>query len=168
MLKAALKMGTAAGILASALAWLGPVAAQPTKLPESMTKPSLDTPTIVRQLHMAKRFGKTSLELLEAMPSDNMIVSAESLDVRAVRATRDTYIMIRAAKEGLDYQKDRQKLLDPVFELTYKKVFEAWTLARTAPGNLSSSMPRSQYLPPAIRDTKRALQLIDQALVLLP
>jgi hypothetical protein len=133
-----------------------------------MTKPSHLIPIITKQLRAAKRLGETALESFQAMPPDDLIVTPKSLDERTVEATRDTYIMIRAAKEGLDYRRYRQKSQDPVLELTYKKVFEAWNLARTGPGRLSSSMRRSQYLPLAIRDTKRALQLVDQALLLMP
>jgi hypothetical protein len=168
MTRARLRTWALVGILAGALAWPGAVVAQPTKLPESMTRASWEVPTIVNQLRMAKQFGKTALELFEAMPPDDEIVSAESLGERAVRATRDTYVMIRAAKESLEQRRERLKYPDPVLELTFKKVFEAWNLARTGPDRISSSVPRSHYLPPVIRDTKRALQLVDQALVLMP
>src|SRR5574341_1048023 len=123
MISAAFKMGAVAGILLGALAWHSPVAAQPTKLPESVTKPSYLIPIITKQLRAAKRFGETALESFQAMPLDDLIVTPNSLDERTVAATRDTYIMIRAAKEGLDYRRYRQKYQDPVLELTYKKVF---------------------------------------------
>ena len=168
MTRATLRTWAVAGILAGALAWPGAVAAQPTKLPESVTRATLDVPTIINQLRMAKQFGKTALASFEAMPPDDMLVSAESLDQSTVRATRDTYVMIRAAKESIEQRRDRLKYPDPVLELTFKKVFEAWNLARTPVDRLSSSMPRSQYLPLAIRDTKRALQLVDQAMILIP
>jgi hypothetical protein len=151
MNRAALKMGTAAGILAGALAWLGPVAAQPTKLPESMTKPSHLIPIITKQLRMAKRFGETALESFQAMPPDDLIVTPKSLDERTVEATRDTYIMIRAAKEGLDYRRYRQKSQDPELELTYTKVFEAWNLTYRARKALRACVDRNIT---SRRDTK--------------
>jgi hypothetical protein len=154
----------AAGVLACVLTWAGSVAAQPTNLPESVTKASQDMGTIRSQLGMAQQFGKTAMQRLQASPSDDSI----PLDESTIRAFRDTYVMIRAAKEGLDLKKDRQKYPDPVLDLAYKRLFEAWNLARTPTDKLSWSLPRAQFLAISIRDMGQALRLVDLVLVILP
>jgi hypothetical protein len=79
MIRSTWKMGAVAEILAGTVAWPGAVTAQPTKPPELVTRTSLDVPTIVGQLRMAKQFGKTALDAFEAMPADDLIVTAKSL-----------------------------------------------------------------------------------------
>ena len=104
------------------------------------------------------------MQKLKATPSDDSV----PLDADTIRAFRDTYVMIRAAKEGLDLKKERQKYPDPVLELGYKRVFEAWNLARTPTDKLSWSLPKAEFLAISIRDMGQALRLVDQALVILP
>ncbi len=154
----------AAGVVACLLTWAGSVTAQPTSLPPSMTKASMNMGTIKRQLQMAQRLGRTALQELQASPMDNSTPLADS----TIRASRDTYVLIRAAKEGLELRKDRQKSPDPVLDLAYKRVFQAWNLSRTPADRLSWSMPRKQYLAISVRDMGQALQLVDQALGILP
>jgi hypothetical protein len=154
----------AAAVFAYVLTWAGPASAQPTSLPESVTKASLDMRTIRNQLEMGQQFGKTAMQKLQATPSDDSI----PLDKDTIRAFRDTYVMIRAAKEGLELRKDRQKYPDPVLDLAYKRLYEAWNLARTPTDKLSWSLPRARFLDISIRDMGQALRLVDQVLVLLP
>ena len=154
----------AAGALACVLTWAGNAAAQPTSLPLSVTKASQDLRTIRNQLEMAQQFGRTAMQKLKATPRDNSI----PLDTDTIRAFRDTYVMIRAAKEGVELRKDRQKYPDPVLELAHKRLFEAWNLARTPTDKLSWSLPRARFLDISIRDMGQALRLVDQVLVLLP
>ena len=157
-------MWTAGGVLACVLTWPAPLAAQPTSLPESMTKGSRDMVTIRSQLEMAQQFGRRAMQGLQASPSDD----STPLDERTIRAFRDTYVLIRAAKQGLDLRRDRQKYPDPVLELAYKRLFDAWNLSRTPVDKLSWGMPRAEYLAMSIRDMGQALRLVDQVLVILP
>lgn len=154
----------AGGVLTCVLAWPGALAAQPTSLPESVTKASIDMGTIKSQLQMAQRLGKTALQGLQTSPRDDSVPLADS----TIRASRDTYVLIRAAKEGLDLKRDRQKYPDPVLELAYRRLLDAWNLSRTPADRLSWSMPRAQYLAISVRDMGQALRLVDQVLVLLP
>jgi len=161
----------AAGVVACVLTWAGSVTAQPTSLPPSLTKTSIDMGTIKRQLQMAQRLGKTAIQGLQASPVDNSV----PLDASTIRASRETYVLIRAAKEGLELKKDRARVkkdrqneFDPALELAYKRVFEAWNLSRTPTDKLSWNMPRARYLAMSVRDMEQALRLVDQALAILP
>lgn len=154
----------AAGALVCLSAWAGNVAAQPTSLPLSVTKASPDLRTIRNQLEMAQQFGRTAMQKLKATPPDDSI----PMESDTIRAFRDTYVMIRAAKEGVELRKDKQKFPDPVLELAHKRLFEAWNLSRTPADKLSWSLPRAKFLEISIRDMGQALRLVDQVLVLLP
>jgi hypothetical protein len=154
----------AAGVFACVLTWAGSIAAQPTNLPLSVTKANQDMRTIKNQLEMAQQLGRTAMQKLKATPIDDSI----PMDNDTIRAFRDTYVMIRAAKESLELRKERQKYPDPILDLAYKRTFEAWHLALTPTDKLSWSLPRAKFLQISIRDMGQALRLIDQVLVILP
>jgi hypothetical protein len=136
-----------------------------------MTKPSIDILTIKSQLRMAQRVGRSALQGLQASPTDKSIPLAP----RTIQDSRDTYVLIRTAKQGLELKKDRARVkkdrqyeFDPTLDLAYNRLLEAWTLSRTASDKLTWGMPRKRYLDISIRDMEKALQLVDQALSILP
>ena len=138
--------------------------AQKVTLPRSAVQPTFDLNTIKSQLRMGAELGRKVLAGLEAAPQDNAV----PLDERLVQDARNTYALIRAAREGMEKQKDRQKTADPLFDLAYKRVTDAWNLARTPVDKYNRGIhERRRYLDISTRDLRRALQLVDQALIQL-
>ena len=137
--------------------------AQKTTLPAEVLKPSADLSVAKRQLQMAAELGRRVVQGLQAAPVD----AASPLDNTLLQAASNTYALIRAARESMDARTIYMKYPDPAFDLAHKRVFDAWNLARS-PIDLDRNVNRPRYLSVAIHDLKRALQLVDQALIILP
>ena len=127
-------------------------------------------PAVIKgQLRMASDLGRKVLAGLQASTPDESV----PLDPNLHKAARDTYVLIRTARHGMvlikEWNEGRKGVLpDPVFELAYKRVDAAWNLSRTAVDGWGSSFGRQEYLRRSTEDLGRALQLIDQALALMP
>jgi hypothetical protein len=142
----------------------GAVSAQKVTLDPSVVKPSPDLNTIKTQLRSGVTLGRKVLEELRASPTDDSI----PMDPKVIQDARNTYALIRAAREGMEFRKDRQKVPDPVFDLGFKRVTDAWGLSRTAAEPNNWTGQRQAYLEASSRDLRRALQLVEQALLILP
>ena len=141
-----------------------PAGAQKTTLPAETLKATPDLWVAKRQLTMADELGRRMLQNFRAAQANNSIPVDESL----VQPARNTYALIRAARESMELRKEYMKYPDPVFELAYKRVAEAWNLSRTPVDKYTWSLERDNYLSISVRDVDRALQLVEQALIILP
>lgn len=151
-------------MLISALGGVTPATAQKTTLDARTLAPSTNLAVIRNQLTLAARLGRTTLARLEAASPDEPMPMEESV----VQPARDTYVLIRAALASLQHVKERQRFPDPLIDLVYKRVFDAWNLSRTPVDLNSNGSTRQEYLDPSIRNLRQALRLVDQALALLP
>ena len=145
--------------------WLaGPllVAAQPTSLAPNVIAPSGETSVIRNQLSMARKLEKQALEGVMAIPGDN----STHIDPTSLQAARDAYVLMRAARHGLNWQREARKFPDPVLDMVYKRVTDAWNLSRT-PVDRTGLEPVA-YSQMSLRDMTQAIRLLDQALALLP
>lgn len=145
-----------------------PVRAQ--GVPASMLVSSQDTAVIKGQLKLAVTLGSDVLARLHAAPTDDDV----PIDPGLLRKARDTYALIRAARHGFELEKEwndgRKGILpDPIKDLAFRRVDNAWNLSRTTIDMSSSAgIPRAEYLQRSADDLKRAIQLLNQALVILP
>ena len=156
---------TAVAILILALGGVAPVAAQKTTLDGNTLAPSKNPAVARNQLTLAGQYGRRTLAALEATSPDAPMPPEDNV----LQPARDTYVLIRAALGSLQWAKESQRFPDPVMELTYKKVFDAWNLSRVPVDRASSAgLSRQEYLAVSVRDLRQALRLVDQALVLLP
>lgn len=136
----------------------------------SISVPSRQPAVIKSQLRLASDLGHKVLLSLANAPTDDSIPLDESLH----KAARDTYVMIRAARHGMiltkEWNEGRKNVLpDPMMDLAYKRVDDAWNLSRTPVDAWSNlGLGRQEYLRRSIEDLGRAMRLVDQALVLLP
>jgi hypothetical protein len=140
------------------------VGAQETTLAKSTLEPSRNPAVIAGQLRLAAELGRKALSGFQAAPTDDSV----PLDENILRAARNTYVLIRAARAGLEHTIERQKYPDPVIDLVFKRVDKAWNLSRTPVDKITWGIPRQEYLTISVRDLDQALRLVDQALVLLP
>jgi hypothetical protein len=141
-----------------------PADAQKVTLPEETVKARPDLSVAKRQLTMADELGRRMLQSFRAAQANGAIPVDESL----VQPARNTYALIRAARESMALRKEYMKYPDPVFELAYKRVTDAWNLSRTPVDKYTWSLERDNYLSISVRDVDRALQLVQQALIILP
>ena len=125
---------------------------------------SRDPAVISTQLRTAAGLGRQTLDGLQRLPAVDTI----PIDPQVLRTAHQAYVLIRAARHGLSNAIERQKYPDPLLELAFKRVDAAWELSRTPVDKASWGMSRQEYLSISIRDLTRALQLVDQALALLP
>jgi hypothetical protein len=147
-----------------ALGGITPATAQKTTLDASTLTASKNPAVIRNQLMLAARLGRTTLAGLEAASPDGPLPMDESV----VQPARDTYVLIRAALQGLEHVKESERFPDPLIDLVHKRVLDAWNLSRTPVDLSNREGTRQDYLGRAIPDLRQALRLIDQALVLLP
>lgn len=152
-------------VVAVTFGFLAPpsASAQKTTLPAEMLKPSADLSVAKRQLQMAAELGRRVVQGLQAAPAD----AGSPLDNTLLQSASNTYALIRAARESMEARTIYMKYPDPSFGLAHKRVFDAWNLART-PVDMEKNVDRPRYLATSIRDLNRALQLVDQALIILP
>jgi hypothetical protein len=141
-----------------------PRAMAQTKLPESAFTPSPESATISRQLRLAQQLGRKALAGLEATsPSDST-----PIDPGVVQAARETYGLIRSARHGMELSRAGKKFSDPIFDLNFKKVSQAWDLSRIPVDKLSWGVNRQEYLAQAVPALRQALRLVDQVLIVMP
>jgi hypothetical protein len=141
-----------------------PVAAQRTSLPASLTTPSAEPAVISNQLRTALQLERKTLAGLEAASSNG----ETPIDETVIQFARDGYVLIRAAKHGLELRQATQKIPDPLIGVTLKRVDQAWNLSRIPVDKYSWGIPRGDYLSQSIPALGQAIRLLDQVLVVLP
>ena len=124
--------------------------------------PSREPAIYKSQLRDAAALGRRTLKAIEALPNDDSV----PIDPKVLNDANSTYVLIRAARHGMELQREYQKFPDPMLELAFKRVDQAWNLARVPIDY--RGLPRHQYIPRATGDLTQALRLLDQALVILP
>jgi len=146
------------------------VPARAQGVPASMLVASRDTAVIKSQLKLAVTLGSDVLARLRAAPTDD----SAPIDPVLLRRARDTYALIRAGRHGFELEREWNEgkkgiLPDPIKDLAFRRVDNAWNLSRTTV-DLSSSLgiPRAEYLQRSADDMSRAIQQLNQALAILP
>jgi hypothetical protein len=145
--------------------------AQTVTLPADVIQSSPEASVQKRQLRLAGELGRRVLQGLQAAPTNRDV----PVDPSVIQDARNTYVLIRAAKEGMEAAEYRRAVAakgvmkdpDPMFDFIHKRIVDAWNLART-PVDLPRDDERPHYLATSIHDLSRALQLVDQVLTLLP
>jgi hypothetical protein len=127
---------------------------------------SPDPAVIKSHLRAASVAGRKTLQGLESLTADEDV----PIPPQVRKDATETYGWIRAARSGMDLKKQLDKYPDPVMELAYKRVAEASDRVRGVVDRAGWGGGRASadYLNLAIPSMKRALQLMDQAIVLFP
>jgi hypothetical protein len=123
---------------------------------------SRDPAVFKAQLRQAVVLGRKTLRDIQALPVDDSV----PVDPKVHHNARQTYVLIRAARWGMELASQRATYKDPVFDLAYKRVEQAWHLSRTPVDY--TGVGRAEYIGISTRDLSRAIRLVDQALVMLP
>jgi hypothetical protein len=143
---------------------VGPAEAQKQTLPESATVVKRDQKWWTSQLRLAREYGRKALIGFQNAPTDE----GAPIDEAVHQAARDTYVLIRAARYGIEGSVSDDKWHDPLLAITARKVNEAWQLSRYPVDKASSSMARQEYLERAVHDLGQSMRLLDQVLITLP
>jgi len=151
-------------ILVSLLTVASPAEAQKTTVPAVMLAEKPETAWWMTQLRQARQFGATALAGLEATPTDDAI----PVDEKVLQAARDTYVLLRSARGGIGIARNDRRYSGPITELVFKRVDEAWNLARVPVDRISWGNSRTEYLEVSIPSLRRSLQLVDQVFALMP
>jgi hypothetical protein len=151
-------------LLLASLTWLPTAQAQKSSLAPEADRIGKQQVWWTGQLRMARQTGEKALVGLQSTPVDDSIPIEEGV----LQAARNTYILIRAAKAGMEIYKGEQKYPDPLTDVAVRRITEAWHLARTPVDKVSWGLSRQQYLTLAIEDLSKSLRLLDQTLLLLP
>lgn len=164
MVLSSLRTLAAIAILCSLVVHTPPVSAQKTSFPESMYQGSVDRRVTMDQLRLAARIGRKALAGLRESPHDASI----PLDQDMIQAARETYGLIRAARHGLEMAIGNQKAPNPIDQMAFKQLTEAWDRSRYPIDRLSwAGIPREQYLTDSVQNLTRALQIVDRVIILL-
>jgi hypothetical protein len=125
-------------------------------------QPSRDPVVFKAQLAEFILEGRRLMREIQALPVDDSV----PVDPRVHHHAHQVYVLIRVGLHGMELAIQRQTYQDPVFNLAYKKVEAAWNLSRFPVDN--TGLPRSEYIGRSVRDLTRAIQLVNQALIILP
>ena len=151
-------------VISVSLGWPLQAAAQQSSLPANVIAPSKETSVIRNQLTLARKLEQEALQGIMAGPPDNSV----PIDPVSLQAARNAYVLIRAARHGMGWQKDAKKIPDPVLDMVFKRVDDAWNNSRTAVDRSTWGMERAAYIEMSVRDMTKAIRLLDQALAMMP
>jgi len=161
MLSSRLVMAVVAVVAAMALGAQG-AEAQSTTLPPIKGQADPQVQKALNQLHTAIREEKRALEIYQTLgPTDDI--------TEGHKAATNAYVAIRAARTNMGEIKARKKYSDPVMDLAYEKVTQAWNRARgpvdhvAPPGN-----GRMPYIQTAMRQMNEVIVWLEQILLMWP
>jgi hypothetical protein len=125
-------------------------------------QPSREPAVFKAQLLQFLQLGRRTVREIQALPVDDSI----PVDPRVHHNAREAYVLIRAARWGMELAIQRQTYQDPILGLAHKRVDVAWNLARFPVDN--TGLPRAEYINRSVQDVSRAIRLVNQALAMLP
>ena len=165
MIREALKLPALMAVaVALTLLWAAPARAQKTTLPPSLNTSRPESTFIRQQLRVAGELGNKALAGFQASPSDD----STPIDETALQNARDAYVLIRAARHGMELAKAKSRFPDPTFDMAFKRVDNAWNLSRIPVDKSSWGLNRRQYLQESIESLSQAVRLLDQAMAIMP
>lgn len=150
------------------LGWVLQAGAQESTIPPSMFEGHQDKRVIANQLRLAGQVGRKALVGFEAAPHDPSLPVNEAVSADVILAARETYGLIRGARHGLELMIANEKFPDPIDQLLFKQLTDAWNLSRYPGDRWTWATPREEYLTTSVESLSRALQIVDRVLVLLP
>lgn len=139
----------------------GKTSAQRTTLPDIITRPNPSPAIISDQIRLAVKLGNRALAGLQTGP-DRPELEAP------VQTARDCYVLIRAARTGLEARKARRSVTDPLLDLTIEQTTLAWNLARTPVDRFVDGITVEEYRRVAVRDLSQAIEILEEVLMLMP
>ena len=143
-----------------------PACAQKSTLPETVTRPTRQSSGIVSQLQLAILEEKRALAGYEvAGPADDITDPHQ--------AASNAYVLIRAAREGMFQMIGMKKLhnpyfQDPMLDLAFKKVTDAWNRSRGPVDRLSNAVKRDEYLETSRRQMSEVIAMLEELLLIFP
>lgn len=153
-----------AGLVLASLACACPAQAQKTTVAEGLLVQKAATAWWMGQLNQARVFGAKALAGLQASPPND----SDPVDEAVLQAARDTYVLIRSARGGIEMARSGRRINDPLLDIVFLRVDEAWNLARVPVDQISWGKPRAEYLNVSTASLGKSLRLLDQVFLLMP
>ena len=137
-------------------------ATEPVHAQDEGPQPNKDPAVFKAQLFEFTQLTRRNLRDIQALPDDDSTTIDAELKIR----TKQAYMLIRAARWGIEIARGQKTYKDPMLDLAQKRADEAFNLARY-PAEFWYN-PRAEYVSKSVQDLSRALRLVQQALVILP
>ncbi|HKZ05059.1 MAG TPA: hypothetical protein VJU81_06265 [Methylomirabilota bacterium] len=138
-----------------------PAHAQTTTLPPSPAHADPQVQKAVNLLHTALREEKRALEIYQTLgPTDDI--------TEGHKAATNAYVAIRSARSSMAEIKARKKFQDPVMDLAYQKVDQAWNRSRGPVDHVQSGNGRMPYINTAMRQMSEVIVWLEQVLLMWP
>jgi hypothetical protein len=114
------------------------------------------------QLHTAIREEKRALEIYQTLgPTDDI--------TEGHKAATNAYVAIRAARTNMGEIRARKKYSDPVMDLAYDKVTQAWNRSRGPVDHVAPpGSGRMPYIQTAMRQMNEVIVWLEQILLMWP
>jgi hypothetical protein len=149
-------------LLAGAFAWLAaarpsPAVAQAGSIDVISTNPRV----IAAQLRQALNLSQQAVRELQQLGP------TEPLDA-PMRTMNRVYALIRFAHSGMDGARGARKFPDPIEDLQYRKVTDAFNISRRPLDEATSAYPRDEFIQRSIHNMSTTVTLLQQVVALLP
>jgi hypothetical protein len=134
-----------------------PLRAQPGSI--DLISPNPDVSAT--QLRQALEFSQKARQHPQRLPPD------EPLD-GPLRTMNRVYELIRFAQSSMAMARSERKFADPIEDLQYKRVTDAWHISRRPLDESSSAYARDEFIELNIRNMTTTIALLQQVVPLLP
>src|SRR5882724_7783228 len=126
-------------------------------------KPSPDPAVFKAQLIQFTQLTRKNLRDIQTISVDDSV----PIDPVFLRSAHNAYLLIRAARWGIDLAMQRQTTYqDPTLALAHNRIDEAWNLARY-PWDFRNN-PRAEYISTSVQNLSRSVKIVQLVLVILP
>ena len=148
-------------LLAGAGAWLAGLLPAPASAQGSIDVISTNPRVIGVQLRQALELSQRALRELQQLGPE------EPLDA-PMRTMNRAYELIRFAHSGMHDARGGRKFQDPIEDLQYRKVTDAFNISRRPLDEATSAYPRDEFIQRSIRNMSATVALLQQVIPLLP
>ena len=148
-------------LLSGVLVLAGPAAAQKSTYPDSMLKIVYEPRLISAQLQAALVEAKKAVAGYDALGPDDPIEGP-------LQAITNSYFLMRVALAGMSGIRGQKKFPDPVLDLAFNKVKQAWDRSRGPIDSIHNSPARMPYIERSREQIRDTVVLLEQGVVIWP
>lgn len=148
-------------VLSGLLVLAGPAAAQKSTYPDSMLRIVYEPRLIAAQLEAALAEAKKAMAGYEELGPDDPVEGP-------LQAITNSYFLLRVALAGMSGIRGQKKYPDPLLDLAYRKVEQAWNRARGPIDSIHTSAPRIQYIEWSRVMIRDVVGLLEQIVAIWP
>jgi hypothetical protein len=148
-------------LLSGVVVLAGPAAAQKSTYPDSMLKIVYEPRLISAQLQAALVEAKKAVAGYDALGPDDPIEGP-------LQAITNSYFLMRVALAGMSGIRGKKKFPDPVLDLAFNKIKQAWDRARGPIDSIHNSPARMNYIERSREASRDTVVLLEQGVAIWP